>query len=161
ESDEEPSRTRRLVPIHPQQAGNGPGRGRVMVEHASAVTEQDRAEARAEAGSIARNAALGGVALLAVTYFFTRALLRWIPPTVCVCGLAARGPAVWGGVRAPWRGAGARVAQNRGRDPGGAGGAGERQMRAEARRREFATRLAKALDMARTEPDALDATARA
>jgi diguanylate cyclase (GGDEF)-like protein len=132
-----------------------------MVEHASAVTEQDRAEARAEAGSIARNAALGGVALVAVTYFFTGALLRWLAPSLSGFELVAIGTAVSAVVSAPLLWALALVAQNKGLDTGAVRVARERQMRAEARRREFATRLAKALDMARTEPDALDATSRA
>jgi diguanylate cyclase (GGDEF)-like protein len=132
-----------------------------MGEHGSTVSEQDRAEARAEAGSIARNAALGGVALVAVTYFFTGALLRWLAPDLSGFDLVAIGTAVSAVVSAPLLWALAGIAQNKGLDTGAVRVARERQMRAEARRREFATRLAKALDMARTEPDALDATARA
>jgi diguanylate cyclase (GGDEF)-like protein len=132
-----------------------------MGEHGSAVTEQDRAEARAEAGSIARNAALGGVALVAVTYFFTGAILRWLAPELSGFDLVAIGTGVAAVLSAPLLWGLATLAQNKGLDTGSIRVARERQMRAEARRREFATRLSKALEMARNEPDALDATARA
>ncbi|HZP29638.1 MAG TPA: sensor domain-containing diguanylate cyclase [Acidimicrobiia bacterium] len=125
------------------------------------MTEQDRAEARAEAGSIARNAALGGVALVAVTYFFTGALLRWVAPEMSGFDLVALGTGVAAVLSAPLLWALATISQNKGLDTGSVRVARERQMRAEARRREFATRLSKALEMARNEPDALDATARA
>jgi diguanylate cyclase (GGDEF)-like protein len=132
-----------------------------MGDQGSAVTEQDRAEARAEAGSIARNAALGGIALVAVTYFFTGALLRWVAPELTGFDLVAIGTGVAAALSAPLLWGLATVSQNKGLGTGAIRVARERQMRAEARRREFATRLSKALDMARNEPDALDATARA
>ena len=125
------------------------------------MTEQDRAEARAEAGSIARNAALGGVVLVAVTYFFTGALLRWLAPELSGFEFVAIGTGVAALLSAPLLWGLATLAQNKGLDTGSVRVARERQMRAEARRREFATRLSKALEMARNEPDALDATARA
>ena len=86
-----------------------------------AVTEQDRAEARAEAGSIARNAALGGVVLVAVTYFFTGALLRWLAPELTGFELVAIGTGVAAALSAPLLWGLATVSQNKGLDTGASG----------------------------------------
>ena len=98
---------------------------------------------------------------MAVTYCFTGAILRWVAPQLSGFELVAVGTVLSAIVSAPLLWGLATMAQNKGLDTGSVRVARERQMRAEARRREFATRLAKALDMARNESDALDATARA
>ena len=80
--------------------------------------------------------------------------LRWVAPELTGFDLVAIGTGVAAALSAPLLWGLATVSQNKGLGTGAIRVARERQMRAEARRREFATRLSKALDMARNEPDA-------
>jgi hypothetical protein len=125
------------------------------------VTDQDRGEARAEAGTIARNAALGGVALVAVAYSVTGVVLRVITPQLGGLALVGVGTAVAAVLSAPLLWGLARTAQAKGVETGSVRVAHDRVLRVQAKRREFETRLARALEMVQDEPAAFDVLQRA
>lgn len=120
------------------------------------VTDQDRGEARAEAGTIARNAALGGVALVAIAYSVTGVLLRVITPHLGGLALVGVGTAVAAVLSAPLLWGLARTAQAKGVETGSVRVAHDRVLRVQAKRREFETRLARALEMVQDETAAFD-----
>lgn len=124
------------------------------------VTDQDGAEARSEAGTIARNAAVGGIVLVAVAYSVTGVLSLALAPA---WGPGCRGgrdrgrrraltPLLW------WL---ARTAQAKGLETGSVRVAHDRGFRVQAKRREFETRLARALEMVQDEVAAFDLLQRA
>jgi diguanylate cyclase (GGDEF)-like protein len=132
-----------------------------MPDDGVVVTDEDWAEARAEAGTIARNAAVGGVVLVAVVYSVTGVLLRALLPQSSgmeLVGIGTGGAAL---LSAPLLWLLARTAQAKGLESGSVRVAHDRVMRVQARRREFETRLARALEMVQDELSALDVVQRA
>jgi diguanylate cyclase (GGDEF)-like protein len=126
------------------------------------VTDADMDEARREAGNVARNATLGGVALVALTFAVTVFLLQLLAPTLDGLGLVAVGTGLAAAISGPPLALLATGAQRKGlRTLGSVRVARERHMRAMARRREFEGCLVKGLEMAEEEPDALEVTERA
>jgi len=125
------------------------------------VTEADWAEARDEAGTIARNAAAGGVALVAVVYALTGVLLHLVAPGTTGLALVGVGTGVAAALSAPLLWLLARSAQRKGLETGSARVARDRAMRAQAVRGEFETRLARGLEMVQDEPAAFDVVQRA
>ena len=125
------------------------------------VTDQDWAEARAEAGTIARNAALGGIGLVACVYGGTGILLRMAGPGLGGLALVGIGTGVAAAVAAPLLWLLARTAQAKGLESGSVRVARDRIMRAQARRGEFETRLARGLEMVQDEASAFDVLQRA
>ena len=125
------------------------------------VTEADWAEARDEAGTIARNAAAGGVALVAVVYALTGVLLHLVAPGTTGLALVGVGTGVAAALSAPLLWLLARSAQRKGLETGSARVARDRAMRAQAARGEFETRLARGLEMVQDEPAAFDVVQRA
>lgn len=125
------------------------------------VTDEDWAEARSEAGTIARNAAVGGIVLVAVTYSVTGVILRALAPGVGGLELVGVGTAVAAALSAPLLWMLARVAQTKGLETGSVRVAHDRVMRVQAQRREFETRLARALEMVQDEACAFDVLQRA
>jgi hypothetical protein len=75
------------------------------------VTDEDWAEARSEAGTIARNAAVGGIVLVAVTYSVTGVILRALAPSLGGLELVGVGTAVAAALSAPLLWMLARTAQ--------------------------------------------------
>jgi diguanylate cyclase (GGDEF)-like protein len=132
-----------------------------MGEDGISVTEQDWAEARAEAGTIARNASLGGVGLVALVYALTGFVLRSTAPGLTGLALIGIGTATAAAISAPLLWLLARTAQTKGLETGSARVANDRVMRNQARRREFETRLARGLEMVVDEPAAFDVIERA
>ena len=125
------------------------------------VTEEDWAEARAEAGTIARNAAAGGVALVTVVYAATGALLHLTAPGMSGLGLVGLGTGVAAVLSAPLLWLLARTAQRKGLETGSVRVAHDRTMRAQAIRGEFESRLARGLEMVQDETSAFDVVQRA
>jgi len=125
------------------------------------VTEQDWAEARSEAGTIARNAAAGGVALVAVVYALTGVFLHLVAPGTTGLALVGVGTGVAAALSAPLLWLLARSAQQKGLETGSARVARDRAMRAQAVRGEFETRLARGLEMVQDESAAFDVVQRA
>ena len=125
------------------------------------VTDEDWAEARSEAGSIARNAAGGGIVLVAVTYAVTGVILRALAPGLGGLELVGVGTAVAAVLSAPLLWLLARTAQSKGLETGSVRVAHDRVMRVQAKRREFETRLARALEMVQDEVAAFDVLRRA
>lgn len=125
------------------------------------VTDEDWAEARSEAGTIARNAAVGGVVLVAVTYSLTGVLLRALAPSLGGLALVGVGTGVAAVLSAPLLAWLARAAQTKGLESGSVRVAHDRVMRVQAKRREFETRLARALEMVQDEVGAYDVLQRA
>jgi diguanylate cyclase (GGDEF)-like protein len=132
-----------------------------MGEDRVSVTEQDWAEARAEAGTIARNAALGGVGLVALVYAVTGFVLRTAAPGLTGLALIGIGTGTAAALSAPLLWLLARTAQTKGLETGSVRVAHDRVMRNQARRREFETRLARGLEMVADEPAAFDVIERA
>jgi diguanylate cyclase (GGDEF)-like protein len=125
------------------------------------VTDEDWAEARSEAGTIARNAAVGGIVLVAVTYSVTGVILRALAPSLGGLDLVGVGTAVAALLSAPLLWMLARTAQTKGLETGSVRVAHDRVMRVQAKRREFETRLARALEMVQDEVSAFDVLQRA
>ncbi|HSO97277.1 MAG TPA: GGDEF domain-containing protein [Acidimicrobiia bacterium] len=125
------------------------------------VTEEDWAEARSEAGTIARNAAVGGVVLVAVAYSVTGVVLRALTPSLGGLALVGVGTGVAAVLSAPLLWWLARTAQAKGLETGSVRVAHDRAMRVQAKRREFETRLARALEMVQDEVGAFDVLQRA
>ncbi len=132
-----------------------------MADDGVMVTDEDWAEARAEAGTIARNAAVGGVGLVAVVYSVTGVLLRALLPQSSGMALVGIGTGVAALLSAPLLWLLARTAQAKGLEAGSVRVAHDRVMRVQAKRREFETRLARALEMVQDELAALDVVQRA
>ena len=126
-----------------------------------AVTDEDWAEARSEAGTIARNAAVGGIVLVAVTYSVTGVILRALAPSLGGLELVGVGTAVAAALSAPLLWMLARTAQSKGLETGSVRVAHDRVMRVQAKRREFETQLARALEMVQDEVSAFDVLQRA
>ncbi|HZP29526.1 MAG TPA: diguanylate cyclase, partial [Acidimicrobiia bacterium] len=125
------------------------------------VTEQDRETARLDVQRSSRGSTVGGISMVAVTNLLAVLIADVAAPgadgmarALVVAGIAMvfAGPLLWGV---------ARVAKNQAIREGAKSAAHERQMASEARRREFETRLANALEMAEGEPEAHDAIERA
>jgi diguanylate cyclase (GGDEF)-like protein len=125
------------------------------------VTEQDRETARLDVQRSSRGSTVGGISMVALTNLLAVVLAELVAPNadgvvraVIVAGIAMvfAAPLLWGV---------ARVAKNQAIREGAKSAAHERQMASEARRREFETRLANALEMAEGEPEAHDAIQRA
>ena len=125
------------------------------------VTDEDWAEARSEAGTIARNAAVGGIVLVAVTYSVTGVILRAAAPSLGGLELVGVGTAVAAALSAPLLWMLARTAQSKGLETGSVRVAHDRVMRVQAKRREFETQLARALEMVQDEVSAFDVLQRA
>ena len=125
------------------------------------VTDEDWAEARSEAGTIARNAAVGGIVLVAVTYCVTGVILRAAAPSLGGLELVGVGTAVAAALSAPLLWMLARTAQSKGLETGSVRVAHDRVMRVQAKRREFETQLARALEMVQDEVSAFDVLQRA
>ena len=125
------------------------------------VTDEDWAEARSEAGTIARNAAVGGIVLVAVTYSVTGVVLRALAPGLGGLELVGVGTAVAAALSAPLLWMLARTAQTKGLETGSVRVAHDRVMRVQAKRREFETQLARALEMVQDEVSAFDVLQRA
>jgi diguanylate cyclase (GGDEF)-like protein len=132
-----------------------------MGNDGSVVTDQDWAEARSEAGTIARNAAGGGIVLVAVAYSVTGVLLRVVAPGLGGLELVGVGTAVAAALSAPLLWWLARTAQAKGLETGSVRVAHDRVMRVQAKRREFETRLARGLEMVQDEVAAFDVIQRA
>jgi diguanylate cyclase (GGDEF)-like protein len=125
------------------------------------VTDQDWADARADAGTVARNAAGGGIILVAVAYSVTGILLGVLAPSLSGLELVGVGTAVAAVLSTPLLWWLASYAQAKGLETGSVRVAHDRVMRVQAKRREFETRLARALEMVQDEPAALDVIQRA
>ena len=132
-----------------------------MANDGIAVTDEDWAEARSEAGTIARNAAVGGIVLVAVTYSVTGVILRALAPSLGGLELVGVGTAVAAALSAPLLWMLARTAQTKGLETGSVRVAHDRVMRVQAKRREFETQLARALEMVQDEVSAFDVLQRA
>jgi diguanylate cyclase (GGDEF)-like protein len=132
-----------------------------MGEDGVSVTEHDWAEARAEAGTIARNAALGGVGLVALVYAVTGLVLRSAAPGLSGLAFIGIGTGTAAVISVPLLWLLARTAQTKGLESGSARVAHDRVMRNQARRREFETRLARGLEMVTDERAAFDVIERA
>jgi diguanylate cyclase (GGDEF)-like protein len=127
---------------------------------AAIVTDQDRADARASVRRTSRGTTVGGVTLVAVMsvaaavvaptvapgLHTTDALIVAVFTTVFAC------PVLVGF---------SRFATSKAIRSGAESSASERQMKGEARRREFETHLASELEMADSEPEVLDTVERA
>jgi len=125
------------------------------------VTDEDWAEARREAGTIGRNAALGGIALVAAVYAVTGAVLALAAPDLHGLALVGVGTGVAAALSAPLLWLLAFTAQRKGLEMGSVRVARDRAMRAQARRGEFETRLARGLEMVQDEAAAFDVVHRA
>ena len=121
------------------------------------VTEQDRATARESVQKSSRGTTVGGIFMVGLTNLLAVVVAEALAPgeggfghAVIVAGVAIvfAGPLLWGV---------ARLAKGQAIRDGSISAAHERQMATEARRREFETRLANALEMAEGEPEAHDA----
>jgi diguanylate cyclase (GGDEF)-like protein len=133
-----------------------------MGEHPDVlVTEQDRETAREDVQRSSRGSTAGGISMVALTNLLAVLIADAAAPdaegivrALIVAGVAMvfAAPLLWGV---------ARVAKNQAIREGAKSAAHERQMASEARRREFETRLANALEMAEGEPEAHDAIQRA
>jgi diguanylate cyclase (GGDEF)-like protein len=125
------------------------------------VTDQDRATARESVQKSSRGTTVGGIFMVGLTNLLAVVVAEALAPgeggfghAVIVAGVAIvfAGPLLWGV---------ARLAKGQAIRDGSISAAHERQMATEARRREFETRLANALEMAEGEPEAHDAIQRA
>jgi diguanylate cyclase (GGDEF)-like protein len=125
------------------------------------VTEQDRASARESVQKSSRGTTVGGILMVGVTNLLAVVVAEALAPGVggfghalTVAGVAIlfAAPLLWGV---------AHLAKGQAIRDGSISAAHERQMASEARRREFETRLANALEMAEGEPEAHDAIHRA
>ncbi len=125
------------------------------------VTEQDRAAARESVRKSSRGTTVGGILMVALTNLLAVVVAEAVAPSIhgftdalLVAGIAIvfAAPLLWGV---------ARLAKGQAVRDGAISAAHERQMTSEARRREFETRLANALEMAEGEPEAHDAIQRA
>jgi len=125
------------------------------------LTDDDRAKARAESGTIARNATLGGIGLVAVVYAATAALLLAAWPGASALELSGVGAAVAIALPTPLLGALAHGAQRMQLETTTTRIAHDRLMRDDAHRREFDTRLARGFEMVQDETGAFDVVHRA
>jgi len=125
------------------------------------LTDEDWAKAREEGGTIARNATLGGIGLVAVVYAATAALLRVVWPGAGPLQVIGIGTGVAAVLSAPLLGWLAFTAQHKGLETSSVRVAHDRVMRDEARRREFDTRLARGFEMVQDELGAFDVVHRA
>jgi diguanylate cyclase (GGDEF)-like protein len=125
------------------------------------VTEQDRETARLDVQRSSRGSTAGGIALVALTNLLAVIVADAVAPAasgfgraLVVAGIAMvfAAPLLWGV---------SRLAKNQAIREGAKSAAHERQMATDARRREFETQLANALEMAEGEPEAHDAIQRA
>ena len=132
-----------------------------MTDDGIVVSDHDRTEARREAGTTARNATLGGIGLVGCAYAGTGVLLTLTWPSLTRFALAGIGTGVAAVLAAPLLWLLARGAQAKGLDAASVRVARDRSMGAQARRREFETRLARGLEMVQDEMAAFDVIQRA
>ncbi|MGQ0805348.1 MAG: diguanylate cyclase [Actinomycetota bacterium] len=130
-------------------------------ERPIAVTAEDRAEAHASVQKQARSATIGGISGASLTVILAVLLVDVIAPGLAGAtrAFATAGAATL--LVAPLLVFVAHRAKKTGVQDGAERVARERTLKAESRQREFATRLANALEMADEEPDALEAAERA
>ena len=132
-----------------------------MNEDDVVLTDDDRAKARAEGGTVARNATLGGIGLVAVVYAATAGLLLLAWPGASALVLIGVGAVVAIALSTPLLGALAHAAQRKQLETTTTRIAHDRIMRDDARRREFDTRLARGFEMVQDEAAAFDVVHRA
>jgi diguanylate cyclase (GGDEF)-like protein len=130
-------------------------------ERPIAVSEEDRAEAHASIQKQARSATVGGISGATFTVLIAVLLVDAIAPGLAGTARAVASAGVATLLVAPLLVFVAHRAKQAGVRGGAERVARERALKAEGRQREFATRLANALEMADTEPDALEAVERA
>ncbi len=123
------------------------------------VTEIDRASARESVRRSSRGTTVGGVTLVGVMSL-AAALITWAAGVVALLPAIAVA-AVTTALVVPVLVGFSRIATRKAIRSGAVSTANERQMKGEARRREFETHLANELEMADSEPEVLDTVERA
>src|SRR5438046_2483793 len=120
------------------------------------ITESDRATARADVKKTSRGTTVGGIGMVAVTTLIGAVLgeLAFPNRTGILEALAIVGFTMV--LTVPLLASVARMAQAKGIQHGSFNAAQERVMRADAHRRDFETRLGRALEMADDEVAAFD-----
>jgi diguanylate cyclase (GGDEF)-like protein len=132
-------------------------------EHEStvAVTDEDRSTARREVTASARGTTVGGSIFVLAATFVGVILAGVVFPDLTGIWQAVAAAAVGGALALPLLFGIAGMAKRRAVDTGSESAARERLMRADATRREFETRLARALEMSDDEDAAYDVVGRA
>jgi diguanylate cyclase (GGDEF)-like protein len=130
-------------------------------EAAAQVTEQDRLEAREGVKRAARGPTIGGIGFVLVAAFAGDVLASALFPDLEGIRRAAVSAAVAGALMLPLLLGVATMAKRRAVESGSEQAAQERAMRSDARRREFESRLARALEMSDDEIAAFDVVGRA
>jgi diguanylate cyclase (GGDEF)-like protein len=125
------------------------------------VTDEDRAQARAEVANTARGTTAGGITLVAFTNLIAVAIVELAWPQLRGAALAGAVAGVSVALLAPLLTILAGRAKTRGIEVGALNAARERHLRAESRRRQFDSQLARALEMAESESEALGVAERA
>lgn len=125
------------------------------------VTDEDRAQARSEVAATARGTTAGGITLIAIINLVAVAGVQLVAPGLRGAALAGAVAGVSVVLLTPLLTVLAGHAKSRGIEAGTLNVARERRMRAESRRRQFDSQLARALEMAESEADALAVTERA
>jgi diguanylate cyclase (GGDEF)-like protein len=126
-----------------------------------AVTDEDRASARDGVKAAARGTTVGGIGFVLVATFAGVVLSEAVFPDLDGIWQAIAAAAVAGALALPLLLGVAGMAKRRAVEAGSASAAQERTMRADAKRREFETRLARALEMSDDEHAAYDVVGRA
>lgn len=126
-----------------------------------AITDQDRTEARDQVRATARGTTIGGIGFVLVATFGGVLLADVAFPGLDGTWQAIAAAAVAGALALPLLLGVATMAKRRAVESGSESAAQERVMRADARRREFETRLARALEMSDDEDAAYDVVGRA
>jgi diguanylate cyclase (GGDEF)-like protein len=125
------------------------------------VTEDDRAEARAEVARTQRGTLSGGIPLFLLATFVGAVLAQKIFPDTVGLPQALIGAAFASVILLPFIALISHYGKTRAIAFGSESHARERQMRSEAERREFETRLARGFEMATDEESAYDVVERA
>ena len=125
------------------------------------VTDADRAEAREGVRRTARGTTIGGIGFVLLATFGGVVLAEALFPDLDGIARALASAAVAGAVALPLLLSVAGMAKRRAVESGSAQAAQERAMRGDARRREFESRLSRALEMSDDEDAAYDVVGRA
>jgi len=125
------------------------------------VTDEDRAEARAGVRRTARGTTIGGIGFVLLATFAGVVLAQTLLPDLTGVWRAVASAAVAGILMLPLLLGVAGMAKRRAVESGSEQAAQERAMRADARRREFESRLSRALEMSDDEDAAFDVVGRA
>ncbi len=130
-------------------------------ELVASVTDEDRLDARAEVAAASRGTTVGGIGFVLAATFAGVLLAGAVFPELHGATLALVSAGIAGCFALPLLLGVAGMAKRRAIETGSASAAQERAMRADAARREFETRLGRALEMSDDEHAAFDVVGRA